>query len=232
MRFQNETCTVLPSDSFLTDESRYSYRCNSTVYQVTVHPPHGESFNNRIFDCRDAIQPDGPGSTWMIKLVQEVTEGDDITFVCRVSSNETYTNWDLNFGSNTGAAGVMNGGCNTSTGTTFLDNTSKYNYTCNNTVYQITKLNVQRSEHNDMYMCTPPSQLEGNGSNWIIKVKAPVTSVTISPANSHVNVTEHTPVEFTCTTSTSRPTASVYTFKWKQQHQNSNYRKYNNNNRL
>ncbi|KAL4221131.1 hypothetical protein ACF0H5_019390 [Mactra antiquata] len=187
MSFQNGACTVSPSDSFLTDSTRYSYTCNSTVYQVTINPYEGSIWNNHILACRDAIQPNGSGSTWMIKVIadgeqcncdptitfdiKEVTEGDNVLFVCSVSFNVTYVNWNVNFGLHTAFMGVQNGQCNTSTGTTFLDNTTEYNYTCNKTVYQVTRLNVQRSEHNDMYMCTPPLLQDGEGSNWIIKVK-------------------------------------------------------------
>ncbi|KAL4221072.1 hypothetical protein ACF0H5_019334 [Mactra antiquata] len=103
--------------------------------------------------------------------VMEVNEGNNVTFVCRVSSNVSYVNWNVNFGSHSAAMGVQNEQCTTSPNASFLDNTTEYVYTCNNTVYQITKLNVQRSNNNDMFMCTPPFQLEGKGSNWIIKVK-------------------------------------------------------------
>ncbi|KAL4221148.1 hypothetical protein ACF0H5_019407 [Mactra antiquata] len=187
MSFQNGTCTVSPSDSFLSDSSRYSYTCNSTVYQVTIYHYTSVSWNNRILSCRDALQINGTGSTWMIKIrengacsyceptitfdVMDVNEGDNVTFVCRVTSDVPYVSWNVNFGSNTASMGVQNGQCATSPSLSFLNNTSKYIYACNNTVYQITRLNVQRSEHNDMYMCTSPSQLEGQGTNWIIEVK-------------------------------------------------------------
>ncbi|KAL4221152.1 hypothetical protein ACF0H5_019411 [Mactra antiquata] len=49
---------------------------------------------------------------------------------------------------------------------------------------------------------------------------APVTSVTISSANSLDNVTEHTAVVFTCTTSTSRPAASIYWYIHPNGHSN------------
>ncbi|KAL4221129.1 Nephrosis 1 [Mactra antiquata] len=228
MRFQNGTCTVSPLDSFLSD-SRYSYTCNSTVYQVTIHNIQGFD-NNNILTCRDALQLDGTGSIWMIKTLQanetcryceptitidvlEVTEEENITFTCRVSSNVTLINWNVNLGSNTAPMSVQNGTCLTSSNTTFLDNKKEYNYTCNNTVYQVTRLNVTRSQHNDMYMCTPQSQEEGNGSNWIIKVKAPVISVKMTPTDYMVNNVENTVVEFTCTTSTARPAASVYWYR-------------------
>ncbi|KAL4221076.1 hypothetical protein ACF0H5_019337 [Mactra antiquata] len=226
MRFQNRICTVSPSDSFLSESGRFSYTCNSTVHQVTIHPYTSVSWNNYILGCRDALQSDGAGSTWMIRKVsdgdqcncgptitfniKEVTEGDNVLFVCSVSSNVTYINWNVNVGSNTAAMGVQNGRCNIAPDTSFLNNTSEYIYTCNNTVYQVTRLNVQRSEHNDIYMCTPPTQLEGEGSNWIIKVRAPVKSVTMTPTDNEDDIIEHTAVEFTCTTSTARPPASVY----------------------
>ncbi|KAL4221133.1 carbohydrate binding [Mactra antiquata] len=145
--------------------------------------------------------------------VMDVNEGNNVTFVCRVSSDVPYIFWNVNFGSHTAPLGVTNSGCTTQPpGTTFLDNTSEYIYTCNNTVYQVTKLNVQRSEHNDIHMCTSAPPSEAEISNWIIKVKAPVKSVTMTPANNTVDVTENTAVEFHCTTSTSRPAASVYWF--------------------
>ncbi|KAL4220863.1 myoblast fusion [Mactra antiquata] len=237
MSFQNGLCTVSPSNSFLSDD-RFSYTCNSTVYQVTILPyaEGGRSINNNILACRDALQPDMTDSTWIIKInrgnyvsekgtttdcsycepkmtfnVLEVIEDNNLTFVCKVSSNVAFTNWNLNIRSKTVSIGVSMDQCATaSNGTTFLDNTNEYIYTCNKTVYQVTRLNVQRSEHNDMYMCTPAYEKEGTGSNWIINVKAPVTSVVMTPSNYLVNVTENTTQKFTCTTSTARPAASVY----------------------
>ncbi|KAL4221074.1 hypothetical protein ACF0H5_019336 [Mactra antiquata] len=187
MTFQNGICTMLPSNTFLSN-SRYSYTCNNSVHEVIIHASKYISMNNYIVDCRDATQPDRTGSAWLIKIIQdggtcsyceptitfdviEVNEGDNVTFVCRVSSNVSYVNWNVNFGSHTAAMGVQNGQCTTLPSLSFLDNITEYVYTCNNTVYQITKLNVQGSDNNDMYMCTPPFQLEGKGSNWIIKVK-------------------------------------------------------------
>ncbi|KAL4220862.1 CD80-like C2-set immunoglobulin domain [Mactra antiquata] len=227
MRFQDGKCMVSPSNSFLNNGTVYSYTCNSTVHQITTQTTAFSYINKNILACRDAVQPDGSGSTWMIKYPQDglgcsdcestitfnkivINETDNAMFVCEVSSDVPYVNWDRNIGSNTSDMGLTNNECTTTTGTTFLDNTNEYIYVCNNTVYQVTRLKVQRSQHNDMYMCYDPSQLAGTGSNWIIKVKAPVTSVEMTPYNYSVTVTENTTTTFTCTTSTARPAATVY----------------------
>ncbi|KAL4221068.1 hypothetical protein ACF0H5_019330 [Mactra antiquata] len=226
LTFQNGTCTASLTDSFLSDRNKYSYTCNSTVYQVTLYEynNHGDERNN-ILACRDGLQPNGSGSTWIIKgqcdtcatttmyfTVKEITEGQNITFVCIVSSDVSFVNWNYNIGL-TAAMAVQNGQCHTSPHTSFLNNISEYIYTCNKTVYQVTRLNVQRNEHNDIYMCTTPLQREGEGSNWIIKIKASVKSVAMTPADNTVDVMEHTAIEFTCTTSIARPAASVYWYK-------------------
>ncbi|KAL4220860.1 hypothetical protein ACF0H5_019127 [Mactra antiquata] len=188
LSYQNGTCTASPSDSFLS-YSRYSYTCNSTVYQVTIRSSI-YSEHNTILTCRDETQSEGSGSTWIVKRssnsgnctyceptltfnVLHLIEGDNALFVCRVSSDVSYVNWNRNIGSYTSPMGVQGGQCITSPHGTFLDNTSEYLYTCNKTVYQVTRLNVQRSEHNDIYMCTPAFGVEGTASNWILNVKGP-----------------------------------------------------------
>ncbi|KAL4220864.1 Hemicentin-1 [Mactra antiquata] len=142
--------------------------------------------------------------------VLEVNEGMQITFVFRASSNVTYINWSKNIGSKATAMGVQNNTCTTSPSSSFLDNTSEYIYTCNTTVYQVTKLQLRRSEHNDIYMCAPIPEGNGAGSNWILKVRASVLSVTLTPAEDTVDVKENAVVNITCTTSTARPAASIY----------------------
>ncbi|KAL4221138.1 hypothetical protein ACF0H5_019397 [Mactra antiquata] len=161
MGFQNRICKVSPPGSFLTDDKRYSYTCNSTVYQVTVlSNVNYASIHNHMFACRDGVQSDGTGSTWIIKFipdggtctycgptitfdVMDVNEDKNVSFVCRVSSDVAYTNWNRNIIAH-GAMAVQNSNCVTSPSTLFLDNTSEYIYTCNKTVYQVTRLNVQR----------------------------------------------------------------------------------------
>ncbi|KAL4220865.1 hypothetical protein ACF0H5_019131 [Mactra antiquata] len=227
MSYNNGTCTVSPSDSFLS-ETKYSYTCSRRTYQVTMYNDGMSSNNNHILACRDALQLDGTGSTWIIKIKQgnttgcsncqptmtfdilEVIEGNSLVLTCRGSSSMSYINWSLNFGSRITAMAVQNNICSTSPSPSFLDNASEYIYTCNDTVYKVIILNVQRRQHNDMYMCTLAAQNEGTGSNWIIKVKAAVSSVILTSTNSSINVIENTAVEFTCKTSTARPAASIY----------------------
>ncbi|KAL4221151.1 hypothetical protein ACF0H5_019410 [Mactra antiquata] len=189
MSYQNRNCTVTPSGSFLINRTYYSYTCNSSVHQVSIHAPRGITTTNHIMDCR-GVHQNSTRSAWIIKKnrqangtcsycepkvtfdVTNVNEGDHVNFVCRVYSGEPIVNWDRNIGSNTAAMSIHNGQCITSPNPSYLDNTTtKYIYNCNNTVYQVTRLNVQRSEHNDMYMCTTQTQQHGQGSNWIMKIK-------------------------------------------------------------
>ncbi|KAL4221132.1 hypothetical protein ACF0H5_019391 [Mactra antiquata] len=89
MSFQNGACTVSPSDSFLSDSIKYSYTCNSTVYQVTINPYEGgPTWNNHILACRDAIQPNGSGSTWMIKVIAAAIDKNYVVVCSQLITNK------------------------------------------------------------------------------------------------------------------------------------------------
>ncbi|KAL4220866.1 hypothetical protein ACF0H5_019132 [Mactra antiquata] len=228
MRYENGTCNVSPSDSFLNTNTRYSYGCRNGIYQVTLNNISPGDHGN-IFACRDTSHSEKTGSTWMIKVtedsncvycqptmifnVTEVTEGNNITFDCAVHSDTKITTWSyyMYFGSYKVHTFAHEDKCIVDRDDTYLDTASESSFACNSTLNQVKRFNVQRSRHNDIYMCTPDLKQEGSGSNWIIKVKVPITSVNKTPSASQIEVTENGVIDFTCQTSPARPPASI---KW------------------
>ncbi|KAL4229421.1 hypothetical protein ACF0H5_012459 [Mactra antiquata] len=141
----------------------------------------------------------------------EVTEGNNVTFVCTVSGTVEYVTWSVNNATHPKQPSTVSmahrASCTLSPPTAFLSNKNKYSYDCNSTVYQVTEKNIQRSEHSDTWSCILHG--ESSGPYSTIKVQGPVQYVTLTPEENTANVEENTTIVFTCITSGARPKASV-----------------------
>ncbi|KAL4229489.1 Immunoglobulin C1-set domain [Mactra antiquata] len=152
-------------------------------------------------------------TTTLTPVDPEIVEGNDVTFVCTVSAAVNFVTWKLDVNETTSFTvpmGVRNGACTLSPQNAYLSDTTKYWYNCSNTVYQVTVKNVQKDEHNYRWSCLPKDH--SSGPNSTIKVKVPVSSVSITPT-SPKDVIENTAIEFTCQTSPARPNAKVTWYK-------------------
>ncbi|KAL4229491.1 glomerular basement membrane development [Mactra antiquata] len=97
MAVPNGACAVSQTTSILTNKAKYSYECNSTVYQVTVKNVQ-RSQHNVTWSCFPQGQASGPTSTINVQFpvssvsitpastdVVDVEENTGVVFTCQTS---------------------------------------------------------------------------------------------------------------------------------------------------